>query len=215
MTTAYGTRRIRRHALFTVSLLLLGEVASGQTGSMRSACTVGIVQAEPADGTTADFCERIAAYVTFRGELQEHLPALRVTTDVAEIRSVVLALATGMRSTRRRPREGQIFRPRIAAEFRSRLRLVATADACDTIMDDNPGQLRHPVSRDYPEGKPRSSVPATVLAILPILPPDIEYRFAGGDLVLLDTRANIVVDRMVNAIRCGRCGPRTSTTRPR
>jgi hypothetical protein len=171
-----------------------------------------MVHTEPTDGTAADFCGRIAAYVTFRGELQEHLPAQRVTTDVAEIRAVVHALATTIRSTRRRPREGEIFRPRTAAEFRRRLLLVATADTCEAIMDDNPGQLRHLVSRDYPEGKPRSTVPATVLAILPLLPPDIEYRFVGRDLILLDTRANIVVDRIADAIRCGRCGLRTSMT---
>ena len=131
---------------------------------------------------------------------------MQVTNDVAEIRAVVHALATMMRSTRRRPKEGEIFTQSTAAEFRSRLLLVATANTCEAIMDDNPGQLRHLVSRDYPEGKPRSTVPATILAILPMLPPDIEYRFVERDLILLDTRANIVVDRIANAIRCGRCG---------
>jgi hypothetical protein len=131
---------------------------------------------------------------------------MRVTNDVAEIRAVVHALATMIRSTRSKPKEGEIFTPRTAAEFRRRLLLLATANTCKAIMDDNPGQLGHLVSRDYPEGKPRSTTPPTVLAILPVLPPDIEYRFVGRDLILLDTRANIVVDRIANAVRCGRCG---------
>src|SRR5688572_20431330 len=206
MTTADAARSINARALFTVSLLLLGSAASGQPWETTSACTTGTVRAELADGTAADFCGRIAAYVTFRGELQEHLPVVQVTNDVAEIRAVVHALATMMRSTRRRPKEGEIFTPTTAAAFRKRLLLVATANTCRTIMDDNPGSLGAAVSRDYPEGKPRSTTPPTVLAILPVLPPDIEYRFVGRDLILLDTRANIVVDRIANAIRCGRCG---------
>ena len=216
VTTGYGTRGMELRSLFTVALLLLASVVSGQTRPTTSGCINGTVSAEPPDaGVRADFCGRIAAYVTFRGGLQEHLPAVRVTNDVAQIRSAVHALATKIRSTPRRPKEGEIFTPRTAAEFRRRLLLVATADTCETIMDDNPGQLSRPVSRDYPEGKPRSTTPATVLAILPILPPDIEYRFVGRDLILLDTRANIVVDRIANAIRCGRCESRTFVTRSR
>jgi len=186
------------------SFLLLGSVDSSQSRQPHSECVRPVVRREPSDGAAmADFCARIAAYARLRGELQEDLPAAQVTDDVAQIRHFVRALATQIRASQQRPREGGIFTTRAADEIRRRLRLVATVDTCRTIMDDNPGHLSRPVSRDYPEGRPRSTTPATVLAIVPRLPPDIEYRFVGPDLILLDTRANIVVDRIAGAIRCG------------
>ena len=39
-------------------------------------------------------------------------------------------------------------------------------------------------------------MPGSVLAVLPALPPDIYYRFVGDYLILHDTRANIIIDRM-------------------
>ncbi len=41
-----------------------------------------------------------------------------------------------------------------------------------------------------------------MLAALPELPPDVHYRFLGRDLVLHDTRANIILDEIPDAIRC-------------
>jgi hypothetical protein len=43
-------------------------------------------------------------------------------------------------------------------------------------------------------------VPPNILAVLPRLPDDIPYRFFGRHLILLDTRANLILDRMPCAI---------------
>jgi hypothetical protein len=45
-------------------------------------------------------------------------------------------------------------------------------------------------------------VPPNLLAALPELPDDVNYRFLGRDLVLHDTRANIILDEIPDAIRC-------------
>ena len=50
--------------------------------------------------------------------------------------------------------------------------------------------------------EPLSTVPPNLLAALPELPPDVNYRFLGRDLVLHDTRANIISDEIPDAIRC-------------
>jgi hypothetical protein len=188
----------------TVSFILLASVDSGQSWQPNPECVSPLVCREASNGEAmADVSTRIAAYASLRGELQEDLRAPQVTDDVAKIRHAVRALATKIRASQQRPREGDIFTTRAAEEIRRRLRLIATVDTCRAIEDDNPGRLSRPVSRDYPEGRPLSTTPATVLAILPRLPPDIQYRFIGHDLILLDTRANIVVDWMAEAIRCG------------
>ena len=43
-------------------------------------------------------------------------------------------------------------------------------------------------------------MPINILAALPKLPDDIEYRFLGRHLVLHDTRANMILDRIPCAV---------------
>jgi hypothetical protein len=41
-----------------------------------------------------------------------------------------------------------------------------------------------------------------MLAVLPQLPEDVFYRFLDTDLFLHDAKANLMLDRIDNAIRC-------------
>jgi hypothetical protein len=68
----------------------------------------------------------------------------------------------------------------------------------------DPGELRDDIERDTRPGARRPSIgerfdwgcgtmmPPTVLQALPPLPPPLEYRFAGADLVVIDVRTGIV-----------------------
>jgi hypothetical protein len=82
------------------------------------------------------------------------------------------------------------------------------ANTWAAIMDDNPGELSNQINGDYPEGKPLSTVPPNILAALPRLPHDMEYRFLGRHLILLDTRASVILDRLPYAIQCPDCHER-------
>jgi hypothetical protein len=53
--------------------------------------------------------------------------------------------------------------------------------------------------------EPYSTVPGNILAALPALPDDVEYRFLGRHLILLDIRADVILDRITYAIRCTDC----------
>lgn len=99
-------------------------------------------------------------------------------------------------------KQGDIFTPTISVAFRKALLLEMNANTWAAIMDDNPGELSVQINGSYPEGKPLSTVPPNILAVLPRLPDDIEYRFLGRDLILLDTRASVILDRIPYAIRC-------------
>jgi hypothetical protein len=39
-----------------------------------------------------------------------------------------------------------------------------------------------------------STMPPDILAALPQLPEELEYRFVGDRLILLDTKAHVIVD---------------------
>ena len=55
------------------------------------------------------------------------------------------------------------------------------------------------VQRAWLEKEPLTAVPPTVRQALPKLPDGLEYRFVREHMILLDTRANLIVDYMLNA----------------
>ncbi len=151
----------------------------------------------------ADFSARVWAYFELRGELEKGLPALTATDDPAEIRRAVRALANRIRVARAQAKEGDIFTPAIRIEFRKALLLEMNANTWAAIMDDNPGEFSHEINGDYPEGKPLSTVPPNILAVLPRLPADdIQYRFLGRHLILFDAKASVILDQIPYAIHC-------------
>jgi hypothetical protein len=106
-------------------------------------------------------------------------------------------------------KQGDIFTPAITVEFRKALIVELTPNTCAAIMDDNPGEFSNEINGDYPDKKPLSTVPVNILAVLPQLPGDIQYRFLGRHLILLDTSASLILDRIPYAIECSECGAST------
>jgi hypothetical protein len=156
----------------------------------------------------ADFSARVQHYFDLRSTLEEGLPPFRVTADVAEIRRVRRALARAIQAARHDAREGDIFSPPISLEFKRVLAVEMNADTWAAIMDDNPGESSTKVNGIYPDGQAYSTVPGPILAALPPLPADVEYRFSGRHLILLDVRAAVILDRIADAIRCVDCHER-------
>jgi hypothetical protein len=153
----------------------------------------------------ADFSARVWDYAELRSELERGLPPLTVTDDPGEIRSAVRALAKRIRVARAGAKQGDMFTPSISVEFRKVLILEMDANTWEAIMDDNPGEFSNRINGTYPEEKPLSTVPPNILAVLPRLPDDIQYRFLGRHLILLDTRANVILDRIPFAIQLPDC----------
>ncbi len=67
-------------------------------------------------------------------------------------------------------------------------------------MDENPVGLTLAVNGRYPDTVPLSSVPPQVLQTLPKLSEDLEYRFVGDRLILLDTHAHVIADFIDDAL---------------
>ena len=101
--------------------------------------------------------------------------------------------------------EGDLFTPSISLEFRRVLLIQMDVDTWDSLMDDNPGDFHLAINGTYPKKKPLSTVPPNILAALPSLPDGIQYRFLGRHLVLHDTRANVILDRIPYAVQCTDC----------
>ena len=149
----------------------------------------------------AEFSTRMSSYYQLRTALESALPRQVITDDPAEIARGQRALARRIRAARTGAKQGDIFTSSIRDEFRKALAVEVDDLTLAVILDDNPGDVAYETTGDYPRGQAFSTVPAKILAVLPRLPDDVQYRFAGRDLFLLDIRANVILDRIPDAIR--------------
>ena len=202
---APGTIWLQHISIATVLMVLFASVCYPQTPTTTRDREAPDFTVEVWGYIVADFSARVWTYFELRSTLEKGLPALTVTDDPAEIRSAELALAQKIRVARAGAKQGEIFTPAISVEFRKVLLLEMNANIWTTIMDENPGDFSHDINDTYPKRKPLSTMPFDILVRLPRLPEDIEYRFVGRHLILHDTRANVILDRIPCAIQCSDC----------
>jgi hypothetical protein len=148
----------------------------------------------------------VAEYLKLHKSAEATLPALRKPTESPEkiqhhkheLRKAILDRRAGVV-------QGNIFSPEIGAEFRRLIGIAYQADAQhirESLLHAEPGtrQLRVRVNMEYPDNMPLQSMPPSLLLNLPALPPELEYRIVGRDLVLRDIEANLIVDKVTGVI---------------
>ena len=180
----------------------LAQTALAQPPPQPPSLPVVEINVEVIGSMVSDFTTKMDDYSALRRSLQEGLPALAVTDHPSEIRRAERLLAERIRRARAGAGRGDIFTEDIRRAFRQLLRPVTNAATCEVVRDDNPGEFPHAINSDYPKDKPLSTMPASMLAVLPRLPEDVWYRFLDCDLILHDSRANVILDRIDDAIRC-------------
>jgi len=152
-----------------------------------------------------DFTKRVDDYVTLQRKLERESPPPKPTTDQARIEASKDALAVRIRAARDNARQGDIFSPEIAALFRKlmhpEMKGADGKEAKQTVRDEAPAAIALKVNAEYPENQPLPTVPPNLLAALPRLPKELEYRIVNNDLILRDVHANLIVDFIPKAIR--------------
>jgi hypothetical protein len=97
------------------------------------------------------------------------------------------------------PRENDIFAPDVADVFRDRIARAVRQheiNVWDLVSDMNEDEMIAPpvaVNDPMPWGVGDRPI-SWLVAALPALPEDMEYRLVGRDLVLFDARDHIVID---------------------
>ena len=152
-----------------------------------------------------DFNDRIEAYDKMRKKLKSEAPPLKETEDPAKIKASQDALALKVREARKDAKAGDIFTPEIRAKFREvmypELKGAEGRATKAAIQEDVPDNVQFKVNAVYPEKEALPTMPPNLLANLPQLPEDLEYRIIGKHLILRDVHANLIVDYIPNAIR--------------
>jgi len=157
-----------------------------------------------------DYADRIKDYLKVRKKAAEGLPPLTGNEDAVTIAAHRVALARAIRARRATARRGDIFDarvvPTIVARVRTELEGAEGRPARKVIREGNPRYdvegsvpVAVKINASYPLRAPVSTVPPSVLLVLPPLPDALEYRFVGRDLILRDVEANLIVDFIVGA----------------
>jgi hypothetical protein len=147
---------------------------------------------------------RINDYVALHKKLEDKLPKLSKEASPKEIDQHQRAMARLVQEARRDAKPGDIFTPESRAVIKRLLaRVFGNSDGAAlraSIMDENPGTVKLAVNGRYPDTVPLSTVPPQVLQGLPKLPEEMEFRFVGNHLILMDVHAHIIVDLIENAL---------------
>jgi hypothetical protein len=150
---------------------------------------------------------RLKEYVALHQKIERSLPNLPKEATPEQIDRNQRAFETLMRKTRATAKPGDIFTPEARPVITRLLasifggpdgRLLKAAVAGEAPVD--PVALKLTVNGRYPDTVPLSTVPPQVLQTLPKLSEDLEYRFVGGWLILLDTHAHVIADFIDNAL---------------
>lgn len=148
--------------------------------------------------------DRLKEYVELHKKIEETLPKVPKEATPQQIDQNQRLFEQRLRDARKGSKQGDIF----TAEARPVIkRLLATVfggpegkQLKASIMDENPVGISIGVNSRYPDAVPISTVPPDVLQTLPKLAEDMEYRFVGDNLILLDAHAHIIADYISDAI---------------
>lgn len=156
------------------------------------------------DDPQQDFEKRVQEYQKLRQPLTKQVPPLKPTKVVDDIRSHQKDMAASIRIARKDARQGDLFTPEIATEFRRLITQTMTSREGPKILKSmrraEPVALSLHVNDDYPAKVPLQSTPPTLLMNLPRLPKELDYRLIGRALAVRDCDANIIVDFLPDAI---------------
>jgi hypothetical protein len=160
------------------------------------------------------FQHEVEEYVELHQELLKRVPNVSASATAAEMDAHRKKMADAIRAERRDAKQGDIFKPRVAAAFVETIRKELAgphgAAMLNEIRAGNPRVEGTPRQSDpsredtrnvalainlaYPDGAPSSSVPSSLLLVLPRLPEQVKYGFIGRALILRETEADLVLD---------------------
>lgn len=158
----------------------------------------------PDAAAVAQFMDRVNAYVAVHQKFEREAPTLPDEATPQQIDQTQRALAAKIQSARAGARRGDIFTPEMTGVVKRLLtRVLAGPEGRrvrSSIMDENVKFIALKVNQRYPDAIPLTSMPPKVLEALPELPEEMEFRFVGDHLILLDPHAYVIADFIPGAL---------------
>ena len=148
--------------------------------------------------------DRLKGYVELHKKIEDELPKVPNDATPEQIDKNQRAFEQRIRAARKDAKQGELFTPQAEPVIRRLLAAVFAGpngkQLVASILDENPAGMKLAVNMRYPDSIPVSTMPPEVLQTLPKLSEDMEYRFIGRHLILLDAHSHVVADYIPDAI---------------
>ena len=162
----------------------------------------------PADDAVARFTTATHQYALTHRRIEQQLGPMALTVNPEEIYRAIEQMAAAMKAVRPNAAQGEFFTPALALVIRSRIatalhahgftredvRIAELAEGIDSST------VTLGVNQRFPWIFASPMFPC-VLAALPALPPELQYRIVGDNLVLIDVHAGLILDVLPDALR--------------
>jgi hypothetical protein len=161
----------------------------------------------PTGDGVLQFVRATEDYAFMHRRLERRLPVLEVNANPETIRRAIDAMSAAVRAERAAAQPGDLFNPAVRAALRTRIAKalrshgytpldVMAAERAEGV-DPSAATLR--VNGTFPWSMATAMFPCALEA-LPPLPPELQYRLVGRDLVLVDVHASVIIDIMLLAL---------------
>jgi hypothetical protein len=183
-------------AAASLALAVAGACAEGASPipGHHSAFVLSASERQAAEAFEA----RVKDYRALCRTVSAKVPKLSNRATPEQIDEHQRALGELIKAARAGAKRGDLFTPDVEALVKRSLQaILAGPDAKiikASIMDENPGVPNLSVNDRYPDAIPLSSMPPQVLESLPKLEEELEYRFIGERLALVDPESHIIID---------------------
>jgi hypothetical protein len=144
------------------------------------------------------FLSRVQTYVKLQHTIVSTLPSFKTIDTPERISAYQDELARKIREARPRAKAGDL----IGAAAREAFRHAAEAAQAGArargfrkdVTDEPRTDMRLVVNEIYPANQPKTAVSPRLLAAFPPLPVELEYGIVGRTLIVLDRKAQLIVD---------------------
>jgi len=183
-----------------VALTISGPVSAEASGPGAQKDAVAVTDTE----AIAQFEAAIAKYMALRQRLRNEISGPVPNSTGTELNRASDSLAAAIQRARAGAREGNIFIVPVTVMVKRRVEDVIRRDHLEPILaniDDEAPTVKTPsVHLRFPLASQMATMPPSLLAALPQLPKELEYRIIGNYLVLRDVDAALILDYIPAAV---------------
>ena len=166
--------------------------------------TQGGTGGAPDAAAISQFDAAVAKYLAMRRRLLEEVPGPTPESPAAKISQNSDMLAAAIQRSRPKARPGDLFVAPVTTVIKRRVVETVQRENLGPVLagidDEEPGPATPTIHMRFPAAGPMATMPPSLLAVLPVLPKELEYRIIGNFLVLRDVEAALILDVLPGAV---------------
>jgi hypothetical protein len=146
----------------------------------------------------------IADYIALRQRLANEVPQPVPNSSSVQLNDASDGLAAAIQRSRQGAGVGDVFVAPVTLVFKrtvdDAVRTAHLRQVLATIDDEEPTVRAPKIHLRFPSAAQMATMPPSLLAVLPRLPKELEYRIVGRFLVLRDIDAGLIIDYIPDVI---------------